>query len=84
MAASAASDAVQLIVAYTPRRRLRCDGEDDYRITVLTRAAFNTVRLRSILLVRLSTPCRPRSSLVKGSGEVGGAGTAGDKSRMMR
>ena len=39
-AASAASDPIQLIVAYTVRRYLRYDGEDDYQITALVRA-FN-------------------------------------------
>ncbi|GKY91108.1 hypothetical protein MPSEU_000083600 [Mayamaea pseudoterrestris] len=39
---SAASDAVALIAAYTSRRYLRCDGEEEFRVTVLMKA-FNTV-----------------------------------------
>jgi hypothetical protein len=39
-ASSTPSDPIQLIVAYTVRRYLRCDGEDDYRLTALVRA-FN-------------------------------------------
>jgi hypothetical protein len=39
-ASSSASDPIQLIVAYTIRRHLRYDGEDDYRLTAIVRA-FN-------------------------------------------
>lgn len=41
---SAASDPVQLIVAYTPRRCLRYDGDDEYRIEILMKA-FNMTAL---------------------------------------
>jgi hypothetical protein len=43
-ASSSASDAVQLMVAYCPRRHVRYDGEDEYRITVLMKA-FNMTAL---------------------------------------
>jgi hypothetical protein len=52
MAASAASDPIQLIVAYTVRRYLRCDGEDDYQITVLVRA-FNMTPIDIVEGIRL-------------------------------
>jgi hypothetical protein len=52
MDSSAASDPAQLIVAYTPRRYLRYDGEDDYRITVLMRA-FNMTAIDIVEGLRL-------------------------------
>ena len=51
-AASAASDPIQLIVAYTVRRFLRYDGEDDYQITALVRA-FNMTPIDIVDGIRL-------------------------------
>ena len=42
--ASATSDAVALYMAYTPRRYLRYDGEEEFRLTVLIRA-YNTTAI---------------------------------------
>jgi hypothetical protein len=51
-AASAASDPIQLIMAYTVRRYLRYDGEDDYQITALVRA-FNMTPIDIVDGIRL-------------------------------
>jgi hypothetical protein len=50
--ASAPSDPIQLIVAYTVRRYLRYDGDDDYRLTALVRA-FNMTPIDIIDGLRL-------------------------------
>lgn len=42
--ASATSDAVALYMAYTPRRYLRYDGEEEFRLTALIRA-YNTTAI---------------------------------------
>lgn len=42
--ASASSDAVALFMAYTPRRYLRYDGEEEFRLTALIRA-YNTTAI---------------------------------------
>jgi len=49
---SAASDAVALVAAYTPRRYVRHDGEDEFRLAVLMRA-FNTTPIPLLEGLRL-------------------------------
>jgi hypothetical protein len=51
-AASSSSDAAAIIMAYTPRRFLRYDGEDEFRLTVLMRV-FNTTAFEFFDGIRL-------------------------------
>jgi hypothetical protein len=51
-AASSSSDAAAVMVAYTPRRFLRYDGEDEFRLTVLMRV-FNTTAFEFFDGIRL-------------------------------